>query len=91
MLNETQTGGSQMINKADKNVQPTIDIAVSQCLYVKHICLGMSDGQITYLLVTFPSLIGHMIFCRTGHVAIYGHMDYAKVTKSTILSSLNYF
>ena len=47
MLNETQTGGSQMINKADKNVQPTIDIAVSLYLYDKHICLEMSDGQIT--------------------------------------------
>ena len=47
MLNETQTCGSQMINKADKNVQPTIDIAVSLYLYDKHICLEMSDGQIT--------------------------------------------
>ena len=39
--------GAKMINKADVNDQPTIDIAVSLYLYDKHICLEMSDGQIT--------------------------------------------
>ena len=38
--------GAKMINKADVNDQPTIDIAVCQCLYDKHIRLAMSDGQI---------------------------------------------